>query len=52
MIAHTLASAAFFVIACVVCGYLGYGQGRRDEELVWRRVVGNLDKRTGDGGAK
>lgn len=40
-----LVQAAIWVVMCCVCGFLGYRQGRQDEELRWRRA---LEKRLVD----
>lgn len=47
MIEHPLLYSVTFVGAQLVCALVGYFQGRRTEELYWRRVVGTLDKRQG-----
>jgi hypothetical protein len=46
---HPFWTSVLWVGAQLTCALVGYYQGRRAEELRWRRVVGILDKRVGGG---
>ncbi len=44
MLAHPFLSMIVWVSAQLVCGLVGYRQGRKDEELRWLREVEKFRK--------